>query len=571
MKRLTLIAALLGASAAFAQTGAPTTVVSTVMPGVNKALINPAVKPGDNFDDYANGTWRRTAEIPADRSAIGVGTDVSLVAEARNAEIIKGAGAAKAAPGTDLRRIADFYAAYTDTAGIEARGLKPLAADLSAIGAIRDKRALSRAIGAAMRSDTDPFNNNNYASTNDLFGLFVSQDLNQPTRNIPYLMQGGLGLPDRDYYLSDKPEMAELRTAYRAYLIQIMGLAGLSDPQARADRVFALEMKIAAAQADIMTSQDAHKGGNPWTRADFAARAPGLDWTAFWAAAGVPAGQRDFIVWQPDATTRLSALVASEPIDAWRDWLAFHAVNQVTAALPKAVDDAFFGFYGRTLNGTPAQQPRERRAIAAVNNALGEPVGKLYVRRFFPASSKAEIGQMVTNIVAAFDRRVAALDWMAPATKAEARRKLAVLKVGVGYPDHWWNAPGYDVRTDDPVGNLQRSKLALYRYHLNKLGKPVDRGEWWMTPQTVNAVNLPLQNALNFPAAILETPYFDARFDAAANYGAIGSVIGHDQPQLRQSRQRFRFDRPPAQLVDAGRPRPVRKRGQGARRPVQRV
>ena len=255
MKRFAFAAALLASSAAIAQTG--------LLPGVDKALIDPSVKPGDNFNDYANGTWIKTAQIPADRSSIGVGLDVSLRAEARTAAIIKGAASAKGAPGSDEQRIADYYAAYTDTAGIEARGLRPIQGDLAAIAAIKDKRDLSRAIGAAMRSDTDPFNNNNYASTNDLFGLFVSQDLNQPTRNVPYLMQGGLGLPDRDYYLSDKPEMAEIRTAYRAYLTQLMTLAGLSDPQGRADRVFALEMKIAAAQTDIIASQDAHKGDNP--------------------------------------------------------------------------------------------------------------------------------------------------------------------------------------------------------------------------------------------------------------------------------------------------------------------
>ncbi|MGO1305467.1 MAG: M13 family peptidase, partial [Sphingomonas parapaucimobilis] len=472
MKRFAFAVALLASSAAIAQTG--------LLPGVDKALIDPSVKPGDNFNDYANGTWIKTAQIPADRSSIGVGLDVSLRAEARTAAIIKGAASAKGAPGSDEQRIADYYTAYTDTAGIEARGLKPIQSDLAAIAAIKDKSDLSRAIGATMRSDTDPFNNNNYASTNDLFGLFVSQDLNHPTRNVPYLMQGGLGLPDRDYYLSDKPEMAEIRTAYRAYLTQLMTLAGLSDPQARADRVFALEMKIAAAQTDIIASQDAHKGDNPWTRADFDAKAPGIDWNAFWTASGVPASQRDFIAWQPDAITKLSALVASQPLQSWQDWLAFHTINQVTGSLPKAIDDASFGFYGRTLNGTPAQQPREKRGISAVNGALGEAVGKIYAARYFPASSKVEIQKMVKNIVAAFDRRIAALDWMAPATKKEARAKLAVLKVGVGYPDHWWNYPKFEVRADDPVGNAQRAKLSLYRYHLTKLGKPVDRGEWWM-------------------------------------------------------------------------------------------
>ena len=291
--------------------------------------------------------------------------------------------------------------------------------------------------------------------------------------------------------------------------------------------MYALEAKIAAAQEDNVASQDPHKGDNPWTRADFDRRAPGLDWGAFWTAAALPR-QQDFIAWQPDATAKLAALVASEPLDSWRDWLAFHHINRVAGALPHAFDQARFDFYGRTLQGTPAQQPRDKRAIGAVNEALGDQVGRLYAARYFPASSKAAIETMTRNLVAAYDARLARLDWLAPATKAEARRKLAVLRIGVGYPDHWREYPAFEVRGDDPVGNMERADLADYRYHIGKIGKPVDRGEWWMTPQTVNAVNLPLQNALNFPAAILETPYFDPRFDAAANYGAIGAVIGHE-------------------------------------------
>ena len=229
-----------------------------------------------------------------------------------------------------------------------------------------------------------------------------------------------------------------------------------------------------------------------------------------------------------EAITKLSALVASEPMQSWQDWLTFHQINQVTSVLPKAIDDAAFAFYGTTVNGTPAQQPRDKRAIAAVNGALGDAVGKIYADKFFPASSKTEIQGMVKNIVAAFDNRLAALPWLAPATKEEARKKLKVLIVGVGYPDTWRDYSNMAVKADDPVGNLQRARLAEYRHQIGKIGKPVDRNEWWMTPQTVNAVNLPVQNALNFPAAILETPYFDPKFDAAANYGAIGAVIGHE-------------------------------------------
>ena len=518
-----LLAAVLLATTAAGAVAAEAGLLS----GVDKKLIDTNIRPGDNFDDYANGAWRKTVEIEPSRSAAGVGIDVQKVAEARNADIVKTALAAHAAPGSDQQRIADYYRAFLDTAGIEKRGLAPVKADLARTYAITSKSALSRELGARLRADTDPFNNNNYASIDDLFGVFVSQDLNQPTRNVPYLMQGGLGLQSRDYYLSDKPAEAEIRTAYRGLLTRIFTLAALSDPAGRAERVLALETKIARAQTDIETSQDAHKGNNPWMRADFDRRAPGVDWTAFRAAAGIPA-QRDFIAWQPDAITKLSALVASEPMASWQDWLAFHRLREVTAELPSGFDEASFDLYQKQLQGRTAQQPREKRAVNAVSVDLGDVVGRIYAQRYFPASSKAEIETMVKNIVAAFDRRIVALDWMAPATKAEARKKLAVLIVGVGYPDHWRQWPDFAVRADDPVGNAERASLSTYRYHLGKLGHAPDRAEWWMTPQTVNAVNLPLQNALNFPAAILQTPYFDPKFDAAANYGAIGAVIGHE-------------------------------------------
>ena len=518
MKRIAFALALGTATAALAQDQA----ASGMLSGVDKPAIDANAKPGDGFDRYANGAWSAKAEIPPDQSSIGVGLDVFKVAEARNAALIKSAGANATA---DQRRIADYYAAYLDTAGIEARGLTPLKPQLDAIAAIPDKRALARAIGATVRADTDPINATRFATEN-LFGIFVSQDLNRPTVTVPYLLQGGLGLPDRDYYLSAKPDMAELRAAYGRYVAQVLQLAGVPDADARAAAIVALEVKIAAVHASIEESQDAHRVQS-WSRADFAKRAPGLDWTAFWPAAGLPT-QQTFSVWQPAAVTGLSRLVETEPLAVWKDWLAFHQLNQVTSVLPKAFDDARFALYGKLINGTPAQQTRDKRAIAAVNAALGDAVGQIYVRRYFPASSRTEIQGMVKNIVAAFDTRLAGLDWLAPATKAEARRKLQVLIVGVGYGDKWRDYATLDVRRDDPLGNLQRARLFEYRHQLAKIGRPVDRAEWWMTPQTVNAVNLPLQNALNFPAAILETPYFNARFDPAANYGAIGAVIGHE-------------------------------------------
>ena len=522
MKR-SLVLALLLASAACTQT-ASTPAAGTLV-GVNQTYIDKGVQPGDDFNAYANGAWAKTAVIPDDRSSTGVSLDVFKVAEQRNRDLIEGMAKANPAAGTDDRRIADYYAAFVDTASIDKRGMAPLKSQLDAIAALKDKGALSAALGASMRADTDPLNASNF-HTENLFGLFVTQDLNRPDVTIPYLMQGGLGLPDRDYYVSAKPEMAELRTAYRAYVEKLLTLSGVSDAAARADRIVALENKIASAHFDIVASQDAHKAQS-WKKADFATKAPGIDWAAYWNAAGLP-NQQDFSVWQPEAITRLSALVASEPIQAWQDWMTFHTINQVTSVLPQAIRDASFDFYGKTLNGTPAQQARDKAGIAAVNGALGDAVGKIYADKYFPASSKTEIQGMVKNIVAAFDNRLKALPWLAPATKEEARKKLAVLIVGVGYPETWRDYGSLEIKADDPVGNLQRARLYEYRHQIGKIGKPVDRHEWWMTPQTVNAVNLPVQNALNFPAAILETPYFDAKFDAAANYGAIGSVIGHE-------------------------------------------
>src|SRR5207342_416412 len=254
---------------------------------------------------------------------------------------------------------------------------------------------------------------------------------------------------------------------------------------------------------------------------------PGIDWPVFFEAAGLK-GQPIVFAWQPGAITKLSALVASEPLETWKDYLRFHAINHGAGLLPKAYADAAFDFYGKQLQGTPKQQDRWKRGIAATNNDLGDAVGKSYVDRFFPASSKAEVESMVKGIVTAFDERLAGLDWMTPATKAKARDKVTHMRVMVGYPDSWRDYSTLEIKPDDALGNRMRAESFEYQHQLAKLGGAIDRGEWWMTPQTVNAVNLPLQNALNFPAAILEAPFFDPNADAAANYGSIGAVIGHE-------------------------------------------
>jgi putative endopeptidase len=320
--------------------------------------------------------------------------------------------------------------------------------------------------------------------------------------------------------------MVQVRTAYRAYIGRMLTLMGVADAEARAQRIFDLETRIARAHAEAVSAQDPH-AVQTWARADFARRAPGIDWTAFFDAAGLGREER-IIAWHPAPLRGISALVGSESLDTWKDWLAFHTASRMAPVLPQAYDDLRFSFYGQTLSGQRQQRPRDRRAITATSGALIDAVGRIYVERHFPASSKAEVETMVRNIIQAFDRRLTSLTWMAPATLAEARRKVETVVVGIGYPEHWRDYSSLDIRPGDAFGNLWRAQEFEYRHQLAKLGRPVDRGEWWLGAHTVNAVNLPLQNAMNFPAGILEPPFYDRNADPAYNYGAIGSVIGHE-------------------------------------------
>ncbi|HZV39418.1 MAG TPA: M13 family metallopeptidase, partial [Pseudoxanthomonas sp.] len=494
--------------------------------GVDLAGIDKSVKPGDDFDEYANGAWKKATEIPADRASLSTGYYVFQKAEQRTAELIQGLDKANPAAGSSERKIADYYAAFMDEAGIEARGLAPLQPKLDGVNAIADATALSRWFGAAMRADTDPLNATNFYTQN-LFGLFVAQGLEDPSKNVGYLMQGGLGMPDREYYLAGDKDMAANRAAYQKYITDILKLAGDADAEKKAKSIFDLEMKIAKAHASVVDSQDIHKANNPWPMADYAKNAPGIDWAAFFDAAKL-SGQQTVFAWQPDAIKKLSALVASEPLQTWKDYLRFHAINHSAGLLPKAYADLSFGFYGTQLNGTTKQRDRWKRAIGATNGALGDAIGQLYVKQYFPATSKAKVEDMVKNILATFREGVDKLEWMTPETKKTAKAKAETMLIGVGYPDSWRDYSSLEVKRDDPLGNALRAEEAEYRHQAAKLGKAPDKKEWWMTPQTVNAVQLPLQNAMNFPAAILEAPFFDPNADAAANYGAIGAVIGHE-------------------------------------------
>ncbi|MDB5444541.1 MAG: Metallopeptidase [Phenylobacterium sp.] len=515
---------LISAAFALALLAVPAAAQPAVPPGLDLAGIDRSVALGDDAFAYANGTWLKTTEIPADRSSWGVNGQLTEKTTAEVNDLLKAAQAARA--GSEARKVGDDYAAFVDQARIERLGLKPLEPTLARIAAIKDKPALAREFGRELRADVDALNNTNFY-TDHLFGLWVEQDLHHPGRYAPYLLQGGLGLPDREYYVADSPRMAKVRDAYKAHLEKVLTLMGRKDAPAAAQRIFDLETKIARVHAPRAESEDVQKADNRWARTAFGAKAPGLDWPAFFAAAGL--GKRpEFYVWHPKATAGEAALVASEPLAAWKDYLQLRQAEHSAAVLPKAFDDEHFAFYGTVLRGTPQQQARWKRAVTADSADLGHAVGKLYVAKYFPPSSKAAVEAMVKDLVAAFDKRIAGLDWMAPATKAEARKKLATLKVGVGYPDHWIDYSGLAISPTDAFGNQQRAELFEYRRNLAKFGRPVDRGEWAMTPQLVNAVNLPVRNTLNFPAAILQAPYFDARNPAALNFAATGATIGHE-------------------------------------------
>ena len=493
--------------------------------GIRKDWMDTSVKPGDDWYQYANGGWMAKTEIPADRSSVGgfwiadQQTEKNL--EALIAEIVK----SNPDEGSEAAKVKAFYTSYLDTKAIDAAGMQPVQADLARFDHIQDKTALATVLGSQTRADVDPLNSTDF-ETENLFGVFVTQAL-KGGEVVPYILQGGLGMPEREYYLSSDPKMAGLRTAYRKYIADLLKAANVADADAKAQRIFDLEMKIAKAHVSREESDDWATASSLWSQADFASKAPGLDWAAFFKGANL-AGYKTFDAYHPGAITGLSALVASEPLDAWKDWLAFHQINSHADVLPSAIDNLHFAFYGKQLFGQEAQRPREKRALAALNDYMGDALGKLYTQKYFPASAKTEIQGMVDNIKAAFGKRIDALDWMAPATKAEAKKKVETMAVGVGYPDTWVDYGNLTIDPKNPYASAIAAEQARYQQQLAKIGKPLDRNEWWMNAQLVNAVNLPVQNALNFPAAILQPPFFDPKADPAFNYGAIGAVIGHE-------------------------------------------
>ncbi len=494
--------------------------------GIDLSGMDTSVLPGDDFFAFANGTWIKNTEIPADRSAYGAGAILSELTAKRVSELIGEAARSQAAEGSETRKIGDTYTAFMDEAAIEAKGLTPLEPSLRQIAAISNPGELAQALGSSLRADVDAFNATDLYTPN-IFGLWVAQDLNNPNRYSPFLLQGGLGMPDRDYYLDPSPRMAGIRARYQEHIAAVLKLSGSADPEGKASRILELERLIAQTHATRDDSGDILKGNNHWKREDFEKQAPGMNWQAFFLASRLEK-QDEFVVWQPSAVIGVAALAGNQPLSTWKDYLHFRAIENASTFLSKAYVDEQFAFYGKVLSGTPKLRDRWKRAIDVTDEALGEAIGKLYVARYFPPTEKARAEAMVRNQIVAFGHRIDQLAWMTPETKARAKAKLAILKVGVGYPDKWRDYSGLEVIKGDALGNAQRASLFEYKERLKKLGGPVDRGEWVMNPQLVNAVNLPAMNALNFPAAILQPPYFDSDRPEVMDYGAAGSIIGHE-------------------------------------------
>jgi len=488
--------------------------------------IDKAVSPGDNFFKYANGTWLAKTAVPADRSSYGIWEMLEDLGDRRLADIIQHPPQ-PAAGDANVRKLSDYYSSFMDEGRIEQLGLQPLQAILKEIAAISDRHALAKFLGGTLRADVDVLNSTKL-HTDNLFGLWIAQDLEHPQRYVPFLLQGGLGMPDRSYYLDQSPRMAEIRAKYATHVASMLTLLGVPDAAAKAARIVDLEHRIATVHASLQESEDVLKGNNRWPRREFNTRAPGLDWNVFFAAAQMPASQSDFIVWQPGAIAGTAALVGNQPLETWKDYLALHAIERRAAFLTKAVVAEHFAFHGTVVNGTPELRPRWKRAVSVTDAALGDAVGKIYVERYFPPAAQARVTQIVERLRVALRERIDHLDWMTPETKANAKAKLATFIVGVGYPERWRDYGTLRVVPGDAFGNAERAELAEYHYQLAKLGRLVDRTEWVMTPQTINAVNLPAMNGINLPAAILQPPFFSLESDAALNYGAIGSVIGHE-------------------------------------------
>jgi putative endopeptidase len=505
--------------ASHAQAQAPAGKGPPLASGFDLSAMDKTVRAQDDLYDYANGHWLKTTAIPDDRTYVAVATVLFDKNQDELRDLIEGAAKdGAAAAGSEARKIGDLYASFMDEAAVEAVGLGALKDEFARIDALKSKSELPAL-----------FAHLNRIGVSTPYGIGVGPDLRDTTRNAAGVDQDGLGMPDRDYYIrDDDPRLLDIRGRYVKAIEKLLALAGQPDAAAQAKAVLALETRMAKAQWTRTELRDPVKTYNKTALTALDALSPGYHWQAYLADVEVT-GKSDYvIVGEPSYFKAFGEMIKTEPLSTWQSYLRWHLLSEFAGLLSKDFVAANFQFYGTALRGTPQIRPRWKRAVTLVEGGMGFGLGKLYVARYFPAPTKARIEKLVDNLLAAYRQDVTQLDWMGPDTKKQALEKLAHLNRKIGYPDKWRDYSGLVIRRDDLVGNYMRANEWEFRYQLGKLGKPVDRSEWLMTPQTVNAYYRPDLNEIVFPAAYLQPPYFDPKADDAANYGAVGATIGHE-------------------------------------------
>jgi putative endopeptidase len=488
--------------------------------GIDTEQLTPAIRPQDDLFRHVNGAWLDSAEIPEDRSVYGTFHRLRDEAEAQLRVIVESAAdlarTGESEPDSESRKVGDLYNSFLDEKTVDALGAEPIADQLGAVNAVTDLAGLIQALGTLDR-----------AGTGGPFGYFVNGDAKQSDRYIMYLNQGGLSLPDESYYREDT--FAEIRTKYVGHVERMLTLIDVPDPAEAASRIMALETRVAAIHWDRVTNRDATKTYTKFDRAGLDALSPEFDWSVWLAAVDIPAGAfAEVVVRQPSFFTGLGRALVELPLEDWKTWLTWRVVHSSASLLSADFVAENFDFYGRTLTGAPQQRERWKRGVGLVEGALGEAVGKLYVEQHFSPQAKSRMVELVDNLVEAYRQSISTLEWMSEETRARALEKLDRFTPKIAYPDTWRDYSALQIVPGDLIGNVRRAGEYELARELAKVGGPVDRSEWFMTPQTVNAYYNPLMNEIVFPAAILQPPFFDAEADDAANYGAIGAVIGHE-------------------------------------------